>query len=351
MTAACRHRRSGGGTPSLTHEVGEEGRCHAQRFDRRRPPIRPIRGNYADADRPASNPIDKIVVHVTPETYSETIDIFQDPGFNVSAHYIVRSSDGAVAQAIQEEDIAYHAGNYAYNRNSIGIEHEGFVDDPSWFTDAMYRSSARLAAYLVAKYSIPIDRNHIVGHSEIPGATHVPRVVLELGQVPLPRPPVRQRAHRGLRRRFGASCGPSATSPRTAGRTRAWVARSSPRPTRSSPRTGAGTYSLGERTTGSSTGGTTRAGDTRPSRDRSCLPRPRQYPRSPASCTFSHVALATSSATGCRPATAGSVRNSPARHIGPCRRPVPTVGHIARLRPQRRQPARPLAVDGERLVP
>lgn len=129
-------------------------------------------GNYTEANRPASDPINKIVIHVTQEYFWDTIDIFQDPGSNVSAHYLVRSSDGAVAQTVREEDIAYHAANYAYNATSIGIEHEGFVNDPSYFTDAMYRSSAQLAAYLVEKYEIPINRNHIVGHSEVPGATH-----------------------------------------------------------------------------------------------------------------------------------------------------------------------------------
>ncbi len=51
---------------------------------------------------------------------------------------------------------------------SIGIEHEGYVSDPKWFTDTMYRSSAKLSAYLCQKYSIPIDRYHIIGHNEVP---------------------------------------------------------------------------------------------------------------------------------------------------------------------------------------
>ena len=59
-------------------------------------------------------------------------------------HYVVRSSDGAVTQMVREKDIAWHAGNWSYNTRSIGIEHEGYVDNASWFTDAMYRSSAAL---------------------------------------------------------------------------------------------------------------------------------------------------------------------------------------------------------------
>ncbi|MDP9437269.1 MAG: N-acetylmuramoyl-L-alanine amidase [Actinomycetota bacterium] len=127
--------------------------------------------NYTDANRPGSDPINKIVIHVVQGSFSSTINWFLDPNANVSAHYTVRSSDGFVGQSVHEEDIAYHAGWWDYNRASVGIEHEGYVGDPSWFTDAMYRSSAKLSAYLCKKYAIPIDRQHIIGHNEVPGCS------------------------------------------------------------------------------------------------------------------------------------------------------------------------------------
>ena len=129
-------------------------------------------GNYTPASRPSSNPINKIVVHVTQGSWSSAINWFKDSRAGVSAHYTVRSSDGFVGQSVQEKDIAYHAGYWPYNQTSIGIEHEGYVSDPKWFTEAMYRSSARLSAYLCNKYKIPIDRSHIIGHNEVPNATH-----------------------------------------------------------------------------------------------------------------------------------------------------------------------------------
>jgi hypothetical protein len=49
-------------------------------------------------------------------------------------------------------------GNWSFNQSSVGIEHEGYFDNPSWFTDAMFRSSAKLTAYLANKYHIPTDR-------------------------------------------------------------------------------------------------------------------------------------------------------------------------------------------------
>ena len=41
---------------------------------------------------------------------------------------------------MHEADIAWHAGNWTYNTRSIGIEHEGYVGESGWFTDAMYRA-------------------------------------------------------------------------------------------------------------------------------------------------------------------------------------------------------------------
>jgi len=129
-------------------------------------------GNYTNASRPGSNPINKIIIHVTQGSWSSAINWFRDSRAGVSAHYTVRSSDGHIGQSVQENDIAYHAGNWSYNQTSIGIEHEGYVSNSSWFTDKMYNSSAKLSAYLCKKYKIPIDRSHILGHNQVPGATH-----------------------------------------------------------------------------------------------------------------------------------------------------------------------------------
>jgi N-acetyl-anhydromuramyl-L-alanine amidase AmpD len=68
--------------------------------------------------------------------------------------------------------VAYHAGNRDFNERSVGIEHEGFVDRPKDFTDAMYAASARLTARICARYDLPVDREHIIGHVEVPGTDH-----------------------------------------------------------------------------------------------------------------------------------------------------------------------------------
>ncbi len=83
---------------------------------------------------------------------------------------MVRSSDGQVTQMVREKDRAFHAGDY--NRRSVGIEHEGFVDNASWFTDQMYRASAALTRNIADRYGIPKNRTHIVGHVQVPGTDH-----------------------------------------------------------------------------------------------------------------------------------------------------------------------------------
>ena len=124
--------------------------------------------NYTVANRPYSHLIDKIIIHVTQGSWSSALNWFQNPRAGASTHYTVRSSDGYLGQSVAEKDICWHAGNWSYNQTSIGIEHEGFVSDPSWFTEALYDASAQLSAYLVNKYGIPLDRAHLIGHSEVP---------------------------------------------------------------------------------------------------------------------------------------------------------------------------------------
>ncbi|MDQ3825808.1 MAG: N-acetylmuramoyl-L-alanine amidase, partial [Actinomycetota bacterium] len=95
-------------------------------------------------------------------SYDSAIAAFQDPHRRVSAHYVIRSSDGQVTQLVHTKDVAFHAGNYWFNMHSLGIEHEGvMVDGARWYTEQMYQASARLVRYLAARYHIPLDREHI----------------------------------------------------------------------------------------------------------------------------------------------------------------------------------------------
>ncbi|MGW1463692.1 N-acetylmuramoyl-L-alanine amidase [Streptomyces sp. NPDC002308] len=127
--------------------------------------------NWRRADRPDDYRIDRVVVHVTQGSLASAVRVFQDPAHLAAAHYVV-GKDGSVTQMVRELDVAYHAGNRAYNERSVGIEHEGFVDRPKDFTAAMYASSARLTASVCGRYGIPVDREHVIGHVEVPGTDH-----------------------------------------------------------------------------------------------------------------------------------------------------------------------------------
>ncbi|WEH38134.1 N-acetylmuramoyl-L-alanine amidase [Streptomyces sp. NBC_01218] len=128
--------------------------------------------NYTVPGGVAPRRVDRVVVHVTQQTFTQTIGIFQNPANRVSVHYLVRSGDGYTVQCVRERDIAWHAGAWDHNVRSIGIEHEGWVDRPEYFTAAMYERSARLTADICDRHGIPRDRTHIIGHYEVPGTDH-----------------------------------------------------------------------------------------------------------------------------------------------------------------------------------
>ncbi|WP_351235075.1 N-acetylmuramoyl-L-alanine amidase [Streptomyces sp. NPDC002133] len=126
-------------------------------------------GNHDKANRPSSQSIDYIVIHDTEASWDTTLQLVQDPEY-VSWQYSLRSSDGHIAQHLRLKDVGWHAGNWFVNAKSIGLEHEGFLVNPdAWYTEAMYRTSARLVRYLAQRYDIPLDRQHIIGHDNVPG--------------------------------------------------------------------------------------------------------------------------------------------------------------------------------------
>jgi hypothetical protein len=126
--------------------------------------------NHTDSNRETSYDVRRIVIHVAEGSYSGTLSWFENCAAQASAHYVV-SREGRVAQCVRNEDIAWHAGWWDTNTHSIGIEHAGFIDNPDWFTRSMYRASAKLSAWCCKEHKIPIDRKHIIGHSEVPGCS------------------------------------------------------------------------------------------------------------------------------------------------------------------------------------
>lgn len=111
-----------------------------------------------------------IVIHQTDGTYEGSIAWFRSVASRASAHYVVRARDGEITQMVRETDTAWHVRGA--NRTSIGIEHEYYPRLGIGHTDAQYRASASLVCEIARRHGLPIDRQHVVGHAEIPGADH-----------------------------------------------------------------------------------------------------------------------------------------------------------------------------------
>jgi hypothetical protein len=109
--------------------------------------------------------INRVVLHTTEGSYNGAISWFQNSSSDVSSHYVLRKSDGEITQMVSDERKAWHA--CSNNNDTIGLEHEGASSSASTWTPQLLESSARLTAWLVTTYDIPIDRDHIVGHGEI----------------------------------------------------------------------------------------------------------------------------------------------------------------------------------------
>ncbi|MFE9408887.1 N-acetylmuramoyl-L-alanine amidase [Streptomyces sp. NPDC006704] len=127
--------------------------------------------NYNVAMRPQGGyDIRQIVIHDTEGSYDGSVKTFQDPKSSASTHYLVKDDGSLVTQVVATKDEAYHAGNKTVNMHALGIEHVGFaMKQGSWYGEPLYDASATLVKYLAGRFSIPLDREHIIGHDEVPG--------------------------------------------------------------------------------------------------------------------------------------------------------------------------------------
>ncbi|HVZ41136.1 MAG TPA: N-acetylmuramoyl-L-alanine amidase [Candidatus Kapabacteria bacterium] len=123
--------------------------------------------NYSSRE---GTPVTAITIHDTEGNFAGSLSWLTSTESQASAHYMIRSIDGFVVQMVRESDKAWHVRSE--NPYTIGIEHEGYVDRPEFFTPAMYNASADLVRYLTAKYSIALNRTLVKGHLDFPNNTH-----------------------------------------------------------------------------------------------------------------------------------------------------------------------------------
>lgn len=127
-----------------------------------------------------------VAIHTMQGSYAGSISWFTNNPNSVSAHYLIRSSDGQITQMVRESQAAHHIGSE--NSYTLGIEHEGYVNNASWYTTAMYNASSALTRHFCARYGIncatayngPAHSGVVVlsstirikGHQHFPNNTH-----------------------------------------------------------------------------------------------------------------------------------------------------------------------------------
>jgi N-acetyl-anhydromuramyl-L-alanine amidase AmpD len=124
--------------------------------------------NFTPWHGSSDRPIKYLVIHCTEGGWEGACSWFDDKRAQASAHFVIRSHDGLIAQCVKLNDIAWHAGNWDYNASSIGIEFEGYVKKPEFFTDLALDRGAQLVADLCLHYGLIPTRKVIIGHNQVP---------------------------------------------------------------------------------------------------------------------------------------------------------------------------------------
>ena len=120
---------------------------------------------YNENSNPPGYVHDFVVIHDMEGYYLSVISYFQQASTQASVYYDINGlqdspSDrpaGDITQQVEEKYWAWHVR--CWNRYMFGIEHEGFVSNPAWYTPEMYLASAALTKYLCEKYNIPKVKN------------------------------------------------------------------------------------------------------------------------------------------------------------------------------------------------
>jgi uncharacterized lipoprotein YddW (UPF0748 family) len=130
-------------------------------------------------------PIEYYFVHyVATGTYEGAISWFKNCTSQVSAHYVIRNSDGQITQVVMESDRAWSQGVSLYNDRGIGTEHEVLSSNLSmWYSDPMLTAGGTLANNVCTRRNIPkiraVAQPGINGHSDVK-STSCPNMTQEV---------------------------------------------------------------------------------------------------------------------------------------------------------------------------
>ena len=130
-------------------------------------------GNHDLANRPASPKITNIVIHNTEASYDTTLKLVHATRRTSSWQYTPAqlATGTSPSTSSRRTSAGTPATGTSTATRSASSTRASRATGAEWFSEPMYRSSARLVRYLATKYDIPLDMQHIFGHDQIPGVT------------------------------------------------------------------------------------------------------------------------------------------------------------------------------------
>lgn len=94
-----------------------------------------------------------IVAHSCEGSYGGSVSWFTNRASNVSAHFVVKEDGSEIAQCVALDKVAWHVRSL--NDFAIGCELAGWA--VKGFSDAEWQTEARLIAYLLHLYGLPVQ--------------------------------------------------------------------------------------------------------------------------------------------------------------------------------------------------
>lgn len=126
-----------------------------------------------------TQPIKQIVIHwFGVGTLESANNRFQNKSNQVSAHYGI--SKGRVWQWVKESQMAYHAGNFSTNNQTIGIEHDATTAHN--LSEEDYQLSAQLVREIAKRHNLKISNKTVIGHrslkpTQCPGTIDINKII------------------------------------------------------------------------------------------------------------------------------------------------------------------------------
>ncbi|UDL15932.1 endolysin [Microbacterium phage Pumpernickel] len=102
---------------------------------------------------------------------------------NVSPNWLI-GKDGSVSEIVPPDKYrAWTSGVFDYN--AVTVETQNTSGDPAWgISEESHIAIAKLVAWASKRYGFPIDRTHVIGHREVPGAaTACPGPSMDLDKI------------------------------------------------------------------------------------------------------------------------------------------------------------------------